>query len=184
LAAIADPTLLDALDGSPLNRNVSIAEESSAAWLDDDRIVIGGSSEAEDPEETLETDREHPGPRLRPNGLSIFDIPSRSHVQSVGLGYPPGTMMAAGAHHVVTFFRRPRLISLTTGKIAHEWSDIDSGEAVSSIVRDLPCPPRAGHNARTLRSGGRTRDRRRHDRCRCARALVTDRRVDFRFARL
>jgi hypothetical protein len=142
-AALAEPTSLDALDGSPLSRNVSIAEESSAAWLDDDRILIGGSSEAEDPEEAAETDREHPGPRLRPNGLSVYDIPSRAHVQSVDLGYPPGSMMAAGSDHVVTFFRQPRLISLMTGKIAHEWSDIDSGEAVSSIVRDLPCPPLA-----------------------------------------
>jgi hypothetical protein len=142
-AAVADPTLLDALDGSPLSRNVSIAEECSAAWLSDDRIVIGGSSEAEDPEEAAKIDREHPGPRLRPNGLAVYEISSRAYVQSVDLGYPPGTMMPVGPHHVVTFFRRPRLVALATGQIVHEWNDIDSGEAVSSIVRELPCPPLA-----------------------------------------
>jgi hypothetical protein len=141
-AALADPTLLDALDGSPLSRNVSLAEECSAAWLGDDRIVIGGSSEAEDPEEAAETDREHPGPRLRPNGLAVYDIPSRACVHSVDLGYSPGTMMPAGAHHVLTFFRVPRLVSLATGKIVHEWTDIDSGEDVSSIVHHhRPSPP-------------------------------------------
>ncbi len=56
--------------------------------------------------------------------------------------------MTAGPHHVVTFFRRPRLIALATGKIVHEWTDIDSGEAVSSIVRRLPRPPLALDPAR------------------------------------
>jgi hypothetical protein len=32
---------------------------------------------------------------------------------------------------------------VSMGKIVHEWTDIDSGEAVSSIVRNLPCPPLA-----------------------------------------
>ena len=136
-------TLLDVLDGSPLSRNVSIAEECSAAWLDDDRIVIGGSSEAEDPEEAAETDRERPGARLRPNGLAVYDIPSRAYMQSVDLGYPPGTMMTVGQEHVVTFFRRPRLVSLASGKLVHEWTDIDSGEVVSSIVHSAPSPPLA-----------------------------------------
>jgi hypothetical protein len=148
-AAVADPTLLDALDGSPLSRNVSIAEECSAAWLDDDRIVIGGSSEPEDPEEAAETDHEHPGPRLRPNGLAVYDIQSRTFVQSVDLKHPPGTLMPIGTHHVMTFFRRPRLVALATGNIVHEWNDIDSGEAVSSIVHSLPIPPLALDPARS-----------------------------------
>jgi hypothetical protein len=29
------------------------------------------------------------------------------------------------------------------GEIVHEWNDVYSGEAVSSIVRNLPCPPLA-----------------------------------------
>jgi hypothetical protein len=43
----------------------------------------------------------------------------------------------------MTFFHRPRLVSLASGTVVHEWDDIDSGQAVSSIVRDLPCPPLA-----------------------------------------
>src|SRR5690606_41740379 len=50
---------------------------------------------------------------------SDLDIPSHAFVQSVDLGYPPGTMMPVGPHHVVTFFRRPRLVALATGKIIH-----------------------------------------------------------------
>lgn len=147
-AAVADPTLLDELDGSPTSRNVSLAEECSAAWPSDDRILLGGSPEAEDPEEAAEIDREHPGPRLRPNGLAVYDIPSRAFVRGIDLGYPPGTMMPVGMHHVVTFYGRPRLVSLATAKVVHEWSDIDSGEAISSIVHDRAYPPLALDPAR------------------------------------
>lgn len=144
-ATLADPTLLDKLDDAA---QTPLAEQSSAAWLNHDQILIGGSSEAEDPEEAAELEREHPGPRLRPNGLAVYDITSGAYARSVELGYPPGTMMPVGSEHVVTFFRRPRLVSLATGKIVHEWTDIDSGEAVSSIVGSLPCPPLALDPAR------------------------------------
>jgi hypothetical protein len=114
-AAIADPTLLELLEGSPRSRNIGLAEEGSATWLDDDRIIIGGSSEAEDPEESAETDRAHPGPHLRPKGLALYHIPSRAFVQSADLGYPPGTMMAAGpVRHV---------LSPTASRIAHDRHD-------------------------------------------------------------
>jgi hypothetical protein len=42
--------------------------------------------------------------------------------------------MPVGGHHVLTFFRVPRLVSLATGKIVHEWTDLDAGEDLSSIV--------------------------------------------------
>jgi hypothetical protein len=137
-AAIVDPTLLDRLDGSPRGRNAAIAEESSACWLDDDRILIGGSSEPEDADEAAELDREHPGPRLRPNGLAVYDVSSRAYTHAFDLGAPPGTMMPVGAHHVVTSFRRPRLVSLETGNVLHEWADIESHDVASSIVMDRP----------------------------------------------
>ncbi|HEY8378325.1 MAG TPA: hypothetical protein VIK91_17635, partial [Nannocystis sp.] len=147
-AAVADPTSLDALDGTPASRDIGLVEECSAAWLSDDRILLGGSPETEDPEAAAEIEREHPGPRLRPNGLAVYDIPSRAFVQSVDLGYPPGTMMPVGMHHVVTFYRRPRLVSLASAKVVHEWSEIDAGEAVSSIVYDRRDPPLALDPAR------------------------------------
>jgi len=139
-AALEDPTRLDRLQGAACSRNVCLAEEASATWLDDDRVIIGGSDEPEDAEEASETDREQPGPRLRPNGLALYDLGSQQYLQAIAVGYPPGTMMAAGSHHVVTFFERPRLVSLRSGRVVHEWEEIASGDLVSSIVHSRPCP--------------------------------------------
>ena len=157
-AVLDDPTLLDNLQGATQSRNTSLAEESSAAWLDDDRILLGGSAEPEDPEEAAEIDREHAGPRLRPGGLAVYDIGLRAYVQSIELGYSPGRMMPVGQHHAVTFFQRPRLVSLQSRKVVHEWTDIDSGEETSSIAHDRPSPalaldPRRGRFAVGARDG-------------------------------
>ncbi len=59
---LADPCHFDyGYSVSTCSRNVYLAEESSACWLDDDRIVIGASGELEDPEESRETEA---GPSL------------------------------------------------------------------------------------------------------------------------
>jgi len=137
-AVLANPALLDALDGPPSARHVCLAEMSSAAWLDDDRAIIGASAEPEDPDEAAEFDRENPGPRLRPNGLAIYDVARVRCDASFELGYPPGTMMPVGRDHVVTFFEHPRLVSLVSGTVVHEWTAIDSGKLVSSIAHYLP----------------------------------------------
>lgn len=88
-AALNDPALLDALEGAAHSRNVCLSEESSAAWLDDERVLLGGSGEEEDPEEAGEIDREHPAQRLRPMGIAVFDIPQQRYSESHVLGYPP-----------------------------------------------------------------------------------------------
>src|SRR5262245_23667309 len=106
--------------------------------MDGGRSISFGAAEAEDFEEAAAIDREYPGPRPRPTGLAVYNIGAHAYTRSVDLGYPPGTMMPAGPEHVVTFFRRPRIVSLTSGKVVHEWTYIDSGEAVSSIMHSLP----------------------------------------------
>ncbi|MBX7114884.1 MAG: hypothetical protein K1X64_11210 [Myxococcaceae bacterium] len=72
-AVLTNSTTLDGLVGTELSRNVCLSEESSAAWLDDDRVVIGGSREQEDADEAAEADRQH-GLRLKPNSLAVFDL--------------------------------------------------------------------------------------------------------------
>ena len=137
-AAIADPARLDVCEGASGGVDVSVGEESSGAWLDDDHVLLGGSVDAEDAEDA----------RFQATGIAVFDLSARRYTRGVDLDEPAGTMMPAGPDHVVTFFGRPRLVSLTSGKVVHEWADIDSGHAVSSIVRDLPCPPLALDPAR------------------------------------
>ncbi len=140
VAALQNPLLLDALDGPELARHACLAEASSATWLDDDRVLLGSSAEAEDPEDAAEADREHTGPRLRPMGLAVYDVAERRYVDAFALGYPPGTMMAVGERHAMTFFQHPRLVSLESRKVLHEWGEIDSGTSTSSIVDDRPWP--------------------------------------------
>jgi hypothetical protein len=143
-AALADPTVLDRLDGSPeLSRNVCLAEESGAAWLDDRRLLVVGSGEAEDPEEAAATDREHPGPRLRPCGLAIYDLEVKNYVAAAPGVRPLGTVMPLGAHHLVAFHQHPRLVALATGEVLREWPDLSSGTQVSSILWNKPVPPLA-----------------------------------------
>lgn len=119
-AVIANPALLDAPNGA-----LSPRESSSAAWLDDDRILLGG------PDALLRT---ADGPAtLQPSGLSIYDTRSNDYVD-FELPFPPGVMMPVGTTHVVTFFRHPRLVSLATGAVIHEWPELDTGTETSSTA--------------------------------------------------
>ncbi|MCA9678216.1 MAG: hypothetical protein H6708_13395 [Kofleriaceae bacterium] len=142
-ACLRDPARLDALDGAPHSRNVCLAEESSAAWLDDRHVVVGGSAEPEDPDEVAEVARDHPGPRLHPLGLAVYDVVAGRCVRDVALGYAPGAMMPVGPRHVVTFDDHPRLVDLDAGRVVHAWPHLRSGASVSSIVGNRTEPPPA-----------------------------------------
>ncbi len=139
-AALADPAALDRVAEAPLSRHVCLAEESSAAWLDDDRLVLGAGVESEDPEEAAEADRDHPGPRLRPSSLAVLDVTTNRYGPVVDLGYPPGHMMRVGTAHVLTLFGHPRLVSLASRTVVAAWPDLATGEVVSSIVYQRPYP--------------------------------------------
>lgn len=139
--ALADPTVLDNWEGADQSTYVGLAEESSAAWLNDEILIIGSSTEMEDKATAAEVDAEsiaetgRTSLRLPPLGLATFDAASRACIATLKLGYPPGVMMAAGFDHVVTFFNHPRLVSLVSREVVHEWIDLESGEQISSINR-------------------------------------------------
>lgn len=50
-------------------------------------------------------------------------------------------MMAAGARHVVSFFREPKLIALESGAVVHTWRGLASGRQTSSICHHHEPPP-------------------------------------------
>lgn len=143
-AALNDPHLLDAPKGAPFSGQIDMAEECSAAWVDDDHLLLGASSEQEDEETVAEALVDIPcdsaAHRLQPNGLAVYDVAARRYLQSVVLGYPPGIMMPVGPRHVLTFFNHPRLVSLDAGAVVHEWTDLDPGEHTTSIVWKRPRP--------------------------------------------
>lgn len=134
---LRDPTALDRLDGAPSGLNVSLAEESSACWQTDTRVLLGSSAELEDEEEA----REQPELRLRPCGVAVYDVVERRFVSSAAGSKPPGMMMAVGADHVLALHEHPRIVSLTNGGVVHEWPGIASGAQTSSIIGGAPIPP-------------------------------------------
>lgn len=136
-AALADPHVLDDRQSPANPEDADVAEETSAAWLDDDTVLIGGSY---DDGVHASADEATAAPSLRPHGLAVYDVLKGAYSQSVNVGYPPGTMMPVGRHHVVTFYEHPRLVSLASGRVVHAWPDIATGAITSSIVRRQPHP--------------------------------------------
>lgn len=135
--ALACPAVLDVLHAPGLEHDVSLAEASSAAWIDDDTLVVGSSAESEDADEALA--REGGGARLPSAGFAVVDAARGVVTQAHALGHPPGRMMPVGRRWIVTFFDHPRLICLRTGAVIRAWPDIATGRRVSSL--DPPTDP-------------------------------------------
>ena len=137
--ALRNPSLLDQDDTiAPNSFNVCLAEHSSACWQTNDRVLIGASSEEEDPQEVVEANA--PELRLRPKGLAVYDLASRVYVKSVVLDEPSGMMMPLGEDHAVCFFKHPRIVSLDSGKTIEQCDDLDTGTQSSSIIWNAKLP--------------------------------------------
>jgi hypothetical protein len=132
---LANPCHLDRGDRvSPYSGNVCLAEETSACWLDDDCIAVGASDEPEDPEELREAGD---AARLRPRGLAVYDFASGRCLRTFQLPEQPGTILPVGRHHVLSLYRHPKLIDLSSAQVLHAWTELASGIQDSSIVWHL-----------------------------------------------
>jgi hypothetical protein len=140
--ALADPHHLDDRHSFPSSFNPGLAEESSACWLDDECIAVAASAEPE--QDSVENDA---GPRLRSRGLAVYDVANQTCLQAFQLDEPPGTIMALGKRYVLSLYRHPKLVDLTTGKVIHVWTELQSGLQDGSIVwhldEDARPPPTA-----------------------------------------
>jgi hypothetical protein len=133
--ALADPHHLDrGVRMSPYSGHVCLAEEASACWLDDDRIVVGASGEPEDPEEVREAGDEA---RLRSCGLAVYDLAGGRCLRTFQLPEEPGTILPVGRHHVLSLYRHPKLIDLSGAQVVHAWTELASGLQNSSIIWGL-----------------------------------------------
>lgn len=131
--ALADPRHLDDRHDFPLSFNPGLAEESSACWLDDDRVAVAASPEAEQNDD-VEDDG---GAHLRPRGLAVYDMTTQTCVAAFQFDEPPGTILALGRRHVLSLYRHPKLIDLSTGKVVHVWTELQSGQQDGSIMWGL-----------------------------------------------
>jgi hypothetical protein len=129
--ALIDPRHLD--DGHHLSSsfNPGLAEENSACWLDDDCIAVATSAEPE--QDSVEDDD---GPPLL-NGLAVYDVITRTCLRAFQLEQPAGTILALGKRYVLSLYRHPKLLDLSTGKVVHVWTELRSGLQDGSIMFQL-----------------------------------------------
>jgi hypothetical protein len=140
--ALRDPARLDKVDDkAPGSFHIGLAEHASACWQTNERVLLGGSSEEEDRIEVAETNA--PELRLRPAGIAVYDVVSRSYISSVVPDELPGTMMPLGESHAVCFYKHPRVVSLDSGETIARWEELDTGKQVSSIIWSTKLPPLA-----------------------------------------
>ena len=139
--ALKNPAHLDSVSNcAPASRHVALAEEGSACWQTDERVLLGASAETENSEEVSEAQE----PRLRPLGIAVYDVVARSCIRSVVIGEPAGTMMPLGSDHAVCFYEHPKVVSLESGEVMERWKVLKTGNQISSIdMQKGPVPPLA-----------------------------------------
>jgi hypothetical protein len=135
--ALSEPTHLDKPQMADTALHVGVAEESSAAWVTDELLLIGSSEEPEDIEEVTISGS---GLRLLSPGMALIDIRTRKVTSACPLFHPPGAMLPIGTHHAVTFYGYPRLYNLAGG-LVHEWPQLPTGKLTGSIQHDVSPPP-------------------------------------------
>lgn len=136
--AIGDPAQLDSGGLA-----VTVGEECSACWLDDDRLIVARGPEPDD--EGWDDNG------LRGGQLGVFLVSERRFVSTarIGDGLPAGPIMPVDSNRAVLFHKHPRLVSLSTGEVLHEWEELDTGREEGCILRGRPLrPPLAFGRAR------------------------------------
>lgn len=113
----------DHLDGGGLLPNL-FADESSAAFLDDERIAVVQYDEPDS------------------MALRILDLESSAELATIPLSQKLGTIMAVGPEHLLSLYEHPKLLHLPSNQIVGSWPEIRSGIQVSSILyNETVIPP-------------------------------------------
>ena len=120
--ALDDPTHLDGDGLSPDN----LSEESSAAFLGDDRLVVALGVDINDEEP----------PQLRVHTLSGAAPPIITETNA-----KLGNIMPVGETHLLSFYEYPKLIDWRTGAILKTWPHIASGLQECAIINEPDINP-------------------------------------------
>lgn len=124
-AALSDPATLDSYRGVFDLRGLVQAEVAGACFLGSD-VVVSTSPEENEPESPDD---------LAPNMLARWSPSTGGFVWRVRLDLPAGDVLPLG-ENILALYRHPRLYDGTNGELITEWPDLDTGEAVGSIVWD------------------------------------------------
>ena len=127
--ALADPRHLDNGEAFHHSTDPGLAEQGSACWLNDDCLAVADSTEPG--QDGVEDDAE---PRSCRHSLAVYDVTSRACLRSFEVAEPAGTIMSLGKDHVLSLYRHPKLIDLSTGDVVHVWTELQSGLQDGSII--------------------------------------------------
>lgn len=123
------------LDGSGLWGPTATAI-SSAAFIDQDRIVLAASGESFADEEDLASPD-----LLRPNSLAVWSRADAKIVAQSPIAETAGTLMAIDSSFVVGFYEHPKVFAIDTGEVVARLPAVDSGRQASSIIHHIDPPP-------------------------------------------
>ena len=112
------------------------SEVSSAAFLDDDQLVVATSEETFFGEEDFEDPK-----YLRPQSLAVWSCAQQRIVSRVKFPGLVGTMLPIEGRHVIGFFDFPKVIDLTTGEVVASLPEIKTGKQTSSIIHHMEALP-------------------------------------------
>ena len=110
-------------------------EISSASFLDDDHVFVSSSDEFLGDEGDPVDDQ--PG-RFH---IALWSLESNKYLSSVSCGQAAGRLMPISKRFVVSFYEHPKLWDLESGRMIHEWVDLQSGTQTSSITYGSKMPP-------------------------------------------
>ena len=96
-------------------------ELSSAAFVDDEHLIVASSAEFYGDDDSEEDNR--PGK----HEIALWRIGSPDYSLTAVLPHPPGTIMPLSARFVLSFYDHPRLIDLQNSDTILKWPNIVSG---------------------------------------------------------
>jgi len=74
----------------------------------------------------------------------VYDLAGGRCLRTFQLPEQPGTILPIGQRHVLSLYRHPKLIDLSSAQVLHAWTELASGLQVSSItwgLKDDAKPP-------------------------------------------
>jgi hypothetical protein len=69
--------------------------------------------------------------------LAVHDIANQTCLRAFQLEEPAGTILALGKRYLLSLYRHPKLVDLSTGKVVHVWTELRSGLQDGSIMFQL-----------------------------------------------
>lgn len=137
IECIQQPKLLDQ---SIIYPNVG-TEVATASFIDDNRVLIGSSSEEAINDDLLEN--------LPPNHIAIWDIQSDQISKPVKMNLEFGNLYAISDQCAWDIYRFPKIINIQTGEITDQDETTASGLQNSSIIHHIGELPKVAFNQQT-----------------------------------